>query len=115
MMDRRTRLLTAPVLPTLFRLAVPSIAAMMIMSSMSIVEAWYLGREGTIELAGVALVFPIMMLSTMLSAGAIGGGIVLFRSGDTDPDNIFILVAAAMVIYGLVVALGLRLFAWRPL
>jgi len=43
-----------------------------------------------------------------------GGGIVLFRSGDTDPDNIFMLVAAAMVIYGLVVAIGLRLFAWRP-
>lgn len=75
MMDRRTRLLTAPVLPTLFRLAVPSIAAMMIMSSMSIVEAWYLGQEGTVELAGVALVFPIMMLSTMLSAGAIGGAV----------------------------------------
>ncbi len=75
MMDRRTRLLTAPVLPTLFRLAVPSIAAMMIMSSMSIVEAWYLGQEGTVELAGVALVFPIMMLSTMLSGGAVGGAV----------------------------------------
>jgi len=75
MMDRRTRLLTAPILPTLFRLAVPSIVAMMIMSSMSIVETWYLGREGIVELAGVALVFPIMMLSTMLSAGAIGGAV----------------------------------------
>ncbi|WP_164516303.1 MATE family efflux transporter [Minwuia thermotolerans] len=71
----RAALLEGPIGPTLARLAVPGIAAMAIQSSMSIVEAWYLGRLGTVELAAVALVFPILMLANMLSAGAVGGAV----------------------------------------
>ena len=70
---RRTRLLDGPILKTLAALAVPNIAASFLQSGMSVVEGAYLGRLGTVELAGVALVFPLLMLTNMLSGGAIGG------------------------------------------
>ncbi|MEQ8586393.1 MAG: MATE family efflux transporter [Thalassobaculaceae bacterium] len=70
---RRARLLDGPVLPTLAALAAPNIAASFLQSGMAVVEGAYLGRLGTVELAGVALVFPLLMLTNMLSGGAIGG------------------------------------------
>ncbi len=54
-------------------MAVPTTIAMLISMMMSVVETWYLGRIGTVELAGVALVFPIYMLTMMLAAGSVGG------------------------------------------
>lgn len=68
-------LLDSPVLPTLVRLAVPNTAATIILTTPLLVEAWRIGQLGATDLAGVALVFPVFMLSTMLSAGAIGGAL----------------------------------------
>ena len=68
-------MLSGPVGPTLARLAVPGIAASLTQSSLTVVEGIYLGMLGTVELAGVALVFPIYMLINMLSAGAVGGAV----------------------------------------
>ncbi|WP_416899320.1 MAG: MATE family efflux transporter [Minwuia sp.] len=70
---RRQAILSGPIWPVLARMAAPGIAAMMIMSMMSIVETWFLGRIGTGALASVALVFPVFMLTNMLSAGSVGG------------------------------------------
>ena len=41
----------------------------------SFADAWFIGRLGTEGLAGVALVFPIIILMQMMSAGAMGGGV----------------------------------------
>ncbi len=68
-------MLSGPVGPTLARLAVPGIAAALTQSTLTVVEGIYLGMLGTVELAGVALVFPIYMLINMLSAGAVGGAV----------------------------------------
>ena len=38
-------------------------------------ETSYIGRLGTEPLAGIALVFPFVMLTQMMSAGAMGGGV----------------------------------------
>jgi len=40
-----------------------------------IFDLWYVGQIGVSELAGVAYVFPIYMLTSMLSNGAFGGAI----------------------------------------
>lgn len=73
---RATIDLTAgPIAPTLLRLAAPTIVAMFIQSAMHITDAYFLGRIDRTALAGIALVFPMLMLTTMLSAGAIGGGV----------------------------------------
>ncbi|MBO9642625.1 MAG: MATE family efflux transporter [Pseudacidovorax sp.] len=75
-LDPRTRmLLEAPITPTLLRLAVPNIAVMFAQAAIGLVETYFVGRLGTDALAGMALVFPLVMLMQMSSAGAMGGGI----------------------------------------
>src|SRR6266705_1282360 len=44
-------------------------------SSSSSSTSYFIGKLGTDALAGVALVFPVVMLMQMMSAGAMGGGI----------------------------------------
>src|SRR5262245_39543085 len=71
----RNDLLAAPILPTLLRLTLPNLAAMVVVALVSICETAYVGLLGTTELAAIALVFPMVMLMQMLSAGAMGGGV----------------------------------------
>ena len=68
-------LLTAPILPTLLRLALPNTIAMFGSTLVAVAETSYIGRLGTEPLAAIALVFPFAMLTQMMSAGAMGGGV----------------------------------------
>jgi putative MATE family efflux protein len=70
-----SRLLEGPVLPTLLRLAAPTVALMLLQGVIAAGEAAFVGRLGPHALAGVSLSFPLVMLMTTLSAGAYGGGI----------------------------------------
>jgi putative MATE family efflux protein len=68
-------LLFPPILPTLLRLSLPNIAGMAATALVAIAETAYAGLLGTAPLAAMALVFPMVMLQQMMSAGAMGGGI----------------------------------------
>src|SRR5262245_36171985 len=68
-------LVSAGILSTLARLSLPNLAAMLVVALVAISETAYVGILGTTPLAAIALVFPLVMLMQMLSAGAIGGGI----------------------------------------
>ena len=68
-------LLTAPLLPTLLRFALPNMVAMLAGAMAAIAETSYVGSFGVASLAGMALVFPMVMLNMMLSGGAMGGGV----------------------------------------
>jgi putative MATE family efflux protein len=72
---RVDRMLEGPVLPTLLRLAAPTIALMAFQVVVSAGEEAFVGRLGSDALAGVSLSFPLVMLMTTLSAGAYGGGV----------------------------------------
>ena len=73
-MDAHTqRLQTGPILPTLLRLALPNVLAMVPTVGVAVAETYYIGRLGTTPLAAMALVFPFAMLTQMLSSGAMGG------------------------------------------
>lgn len=69
------RLRQGPVLPTLLRLAAPNVLAMFMAVLVGVAETYYVGRLGVAPLAAMALVFPFGMLTGMLSAGAMGGGV----------------------------------------
>ena len=74
--DPRTRaLIEGPIAATLVRLAAPNMLVMLAQTSVGLVETYFVGKLGTAALAGVALVFPLVMLMQMMSAGAMGGGI----------------------------------------
>ena len=72
---RTLQLLAGPILPTLLRLAWPNMLVMLAQAATGLIETFWVARLGTDALAGMALVFPGVMLMQMISAGAMGGGI----------------------------------------
>jgi putative MATE family efflux protein len=108
-LDPRTRqLLEAPVGALLVRLAAPNVLVMLAQSSVGLIEAYFVARLGPDALAGVSLVFPALMLAQMVSAGAMGGGILsaiarALGGGRLDDAN-------RLVWHAFAIALGLGLF-----
>jgi putative MATE family efflux protein len=72
---RAQLLLNGPIVSTLFRLSWPNIIVMLAQTSTGLVETWWISHLGTDALAGMAVVFPVVMLMQMMSQGAMGGGI----------------------------------------
>ncbi|MBI3516489.1 MAG: MATE family efflux transporter [Proteobacteria bacterium] len=105
-MAARTRMmLEAPIASTLLRLAAPNVLVMLVQTAVGLIEVYFVGWLGTEALAGVALVFPLVMLMQMMSAGAMGGGIAAAiaralgagRRADADALAIHALVIAALL------------------
>jgi putative MATE family efflux protein len=101
---RAQRLLDGPIVPTLARLAAPGALLALFQSAVSIADTYFVGRLGTAALAGLALVFPLVMLMQMLSAGAMGGGVssALARALGAGRED----TAKRLVAHALVIALG---------
>jgi putative MATE family efflux protein len=102
-----TTLLEGPILPTMMRLAIPTIVVLLAQTLVGVVETYYVGFLGTEALVGVALVFPFSMLMTMMSNGGIGGGVasaIARAKGAGRSDDLNALVMHALV---LAVAFGL--------
>ncbi|ACL55099.1 MATE family efflux transporter [Methylobacterium nodulans] len=74
--DRTRRLLRGPIGPTLLRLAVPNVLVMLVQAGVGLIETAFVAGLGTDALAGMALVFPLVMTVQMISAGAVGGGVL---------------------------------------
>ena len=106
--DAQTRvLLEGPIASTLLRLATPNVLVMFVQASVGLIETYFVAKLGTDALAGVALVFPVLMLMQMMSAGAVGGGIssaiarALGAGRRADAD--------ALVVHALAIAVGFGL------
>jgi putative MATE family efflux protein len=111
---RRAAMLSGPIWPVLARMAAPGIVAMLITSLMSIVETWFLGQIGTVALAAVALVFPVFMLTNMLSAGSVGGvisGATANASGAGDDVQTAMILRAGFLMAG-VCGVGMAVLFW---
>jgi putative MATE family efflux protein len=67
--------LAGPITPTMLRLAWPTIVVLVVQTLVGVAETYFVGFLGTDALAGVALVFPVLMLMQMMSNGGIGGGV----------------------------------------
>ncbi len=100
----RTRLLLeGPVARTLLWLAAPNVLVMVLQAAVSTLDAVFVGWLGSAALAGVSLVFPLVMLMQTMSAGGMGGGVAsavaraLGAGRRADAD--------ALVIHAIVVAL----------
>ncbi|MGH7373926.1 MAG: MATE family efflux transporter [Candidatus Rokuibacteriota bacterium] len=102
----RTRLLLeGPVAGTLLRLAAPNVLVMVLQAAVSTLDAVFVGWLGSDALAGVSLVFPLVMLMQTMSAGGMGGGVASAvaralgggRRADAD----------ALVVHALIIALAM--------
>ncbi|HEY3064326.1 MAG TPA: MATE family efflux transporter [Methylomirabilota bacterium] len=102
------RLLEAPILPTLLRLAAPSVLMMVVQAAVTTFDVFVLGWLGPEALAGVALAFPLVMLMQTMSAGGMGGGVAsavaraLGAGRRADAD--------ALVVHALAIAGGMAAF-----
>jgi putative MATE family efflux protein len=75
MLARRQALLSGPILPTMLKLALPTVVVLVVQTLVGVAETYFVSFLGTDALAGVALVFPVLMLMQMMSNGGIGGGV----------------------------------------
>ena len=73
--ERRRRMLTGAILPTMLGLAWPTVIVLLVQTAVGVAETYYVSNLGTDALAGVAMVFPALMLMQMMSNGGIGGGV----------------------------------------
>jgi putative MATE family efflux protein len=71
----RATLLEGPIPATLVRLAWPVLIVLAVQTLVGVAETWFVSFLGTDAIAGVALVFPLFMLMTMMSNGGMGGGV----------------------------------------
>ena len=92
-------------MPTLLRLSAPGLLLVTFQSMVSVGDTYFVGRLGTAPLAGLALVFPLLMLLQMTSAGAMGGGVsaaIARALGAGDSSR-----ARRLVVHALVIAAGM--------
>jgi MATE family, multidrug efflux pump len=71
----RAALLEGPIAKQLLGLAWPVLIVLALQTFVGVAETYFVSFLGTDALAGVALVFPVFMLMTMMSNGGIGGGV----------------------------------------
>jgi putative MATE family efflux protein len=108
----RAALLTAPILPTMLRLAFPTVAVLIAQTGVGIAETFYVSFLGTDALAGVSMVFPLLMLMAMMSNGGIGGGVAsavaraIGAGRFTDADALATHALILAVIFGLLFSVG---------
>ena len=121
-MTPRDRILSDRPMTALLRLSLPNVAASLIQATMMVTEGWYAGQLGGAALAGIALVFPLLMLTLMLSAGAMGGAVSgamarAIGAGDLVRANavlrlaVLIALAAGALKGALIVGFGAWIFA----
>lgn len=113
---RRHAILTAPIVRTLLKLALPTITVLVAQTLVGIAETYYVSRLGTDALIGVSMVFPVWMLMTMMSAGGIGSGVAsavaraIGGRRDDDADDLVLHAIVLAVFTGAVFTAGMRLF-----
>jgi len=73
----RTRLLLeGPIVSTLLRLAAPNVVVNVVLIAVTAtVDAHFVGRMGADALAGISLVFPLIMLMQQMANSSVGGAI----------------------------------------
>ncbi len=105
--ERRAAILQGPLLGTLLRLGLPTIAVLLAQTVVSVAETYWTSFLGTDALAGVALVFPLPALMTAMSNAGIGGGVssaVARATGAGRQEE-----ADALVLHSLVLAVAFGL------
>jgi putative MATE family efflux protein len=95
---------SATILRRILALAAPTTLLALVQSGAMLIETWLAARQGTAALAGWALVLPFALLIQMMSAGAMGGGVVgaIARALGANRRE----EAAALVAHALVIALA---------
>jgi putative MATE family efflux protein len=118
-----TQIRTGPIGQTLWRLSLPNVISNVLLTLVTVADAWFVSRLGTTALASLAMVFPFQVLMQMFGNGAIGGGIASAlsralgakRQQDADALARHALLIGGVMSLGFVIVLGLfsrHVFSW---
>src|SRR5262249_822148 len=105
-------LIAGPIIPTLLKLAAPTVVVLVVQTFVSVIETYFVGFLGKDALAGVAFVFPVLMLMTMMSNGALGGGAAsaiaraLGSGRRQDADALVVHAVMLAMLFGLAFTIG---------
>jgi putative MATE family efflux protein len=103
---RREALLHGPIVPLLLKLALPTVVVLAVQTLVGVAETYFVSFLGTDAIAGVALVFPVLMLMQMMSNGGIGGGVAsavaraLGAGRKADVDALVLNAFAMAIVFG---------------
>ncbi|MDC0214870.1 MATE family efflux transporter, partial [Gammaproteobacteria bacterium] len=122
-MSEPSPLIGAPLASTMARLAVPGVIGALLTSTPGLIEVIFLKESGAGALAAVALVYPLIILAGMFSAGAFGGAVSGFvaraiGAGDYEEAGTVLVCAVIISVIGgllmwlLVVQLGPFLYEY---
>ena len=87
-------------------------AVLVAQTAVNIAEAYYVGFLGTDALAGVAMVFPVFMLMTMMSNGGLGSGVAssvaraVGAGRKQDADALVFHAVVLAIIFGAIFTVG---------
>jgi Na+-driven multidrug efflux pump len=103
---RRRLLLEGPIVSTLLRLAVPNVVVNVVLIAVTVsVDAHFVGQLDPSALAGLSLVFPLLMLMQQVANSSMGGAVasaVARAIGSGRHED-----TSALVVHGLVIACGM--------
>jgi putative MATE family efflux protein len=103
---RARLLLEGPIVSTLLRLAAPNVIVNVVLIAVTAsVDAYFVGKLGPAALAGLSLVFPLLMLMQQMANSSMGGAIasaIARAIGSGRRDD-----ASSLVIHGLLIAGGM--------
>ncbi|HYB42196.1 MAG TPA: MATE family efflux transporter, partial [Candidatus Methylomirabilis sp.] len=94
--------------PTLIRLAGPNVAVMLLQAAVTTLDGVFVGWLGSDALAGISIVFPLVMLMQTMSAGGMGGAVasaIARALGAGRRDDADALVVHALLIAGVMATL----------
>tara|TARA_B100000579_G_scaffold91934_1_gene72623 strand:- start:5544 stop:6902 length:1359 start_codon:yes stop_codon:yes gene_type:complete len=113
--NRIQLILNGPIHKMLFKLAAPNMVSVFFMLVVGFAEPFFAGKLGIIQLASVAITYPLVSLSGMIGAGAVGGGVVsaLSRSiGKNDLNRANVVIWHSFIIYGVVALIFFIVFVF---
>lgn len=89
-MKKGAALVEGPVGKTLINLTIPMILGIMGMVAFNLVDTYFIGQLGIIELAAISFTFPVVMIVSSLAFGiGMGGSAVISRAiGEGDQDRV---------------------------
>ncbi len=87
--SRELRMGTAPILPLIIKMSLPSMFSMMIAALYNVVDSIYVSRLGEASLSAVSLIYPIQMLNVAVGVGTGVGlaSVISRRLGQRDYEE----------------------------
>ena len=84
------KLISGPIPSTLINLSAPMLLGILSMMSFNLIDAFFIGQLGALQLAALAMTFPVVMIISMFTLGlGVGAMAVISRSiGEGDRTKI---------------------------